>query len=122
MGAEQIDGYATAEEAARGDIPERYARILGVRVDGRDATVWMLTNDRPPFEEYTMVVYRDEHGRWESGSGACGLGSFNGVDAPAEILAAAARLGWGQRGAVDPEDSLTRLARSAAKGSRFRIE
>jgi hypothetical protein len=84
------DGYATAEEAARGDIPERYVSVLGVHVDGDVAIVWMLTNDRPPFEEYTMVVYSDGHGRWDSGSGVCGIGSFNGVDAPAEVLEAAA--------------------------------
>jgi hypothetical protein len=88
---DEFEGHATAEEAARGDIPERYVRVLGVRVDRGDAIVWMLTNDRPPFEEYTMVVYRDRHGRWHSGSGVCGIGSFNGVDAPADVLEAAAR-------------------------------
>ena len=91
VSAEEIDGYATVEEAARVDIPERYVRVLGVRVQGRDAMVWMLTNDRPPFEEYTVWVSRDEHGRWHPGGGVCGLGRTNGVDAPAEVLAAAAR-------------------------------
>jgi hypothetical protein len=94
VSAEENEGYATAEEAARGDIPEQYVQFLGVRIHGRDAMVWMLTNDRPPFEEYTMSVFRDEHGRWHPGGGVCGLGSFNGVDAPAEVLAAAGRHGW----------------------------
>ena len=91
MSTGELGGYSTPEEAARGDIPERYVRVLGVHFDDRFTIVWMLTNDRPPFEEYTMVVYRDSHGRWHSGSGICGLGSFNGVDAPADVLDAAAR-------------------------------
>jgi hypothetical protein len=88
---DEFEGHATAEEAARGDIPERYVRVLDVRVDRDRAIVWMLTNDHPPFEEYTMVVSRDGDGRWHSGSGVCGIGSFNGVDAPPEVLEAAAR-------------------------------
>jgi hypothetical protein len=91
VSTDEFEGYATAEEAARGDIPERYVRVLGVRFDGRQAIVWMLTNDRPPFEEYTMLVSRDAHGRWHSALGVCGLASFNGVGAPADVLEGAAR-------------------------------
>jgi hypothetical protein len=91
MSTDELDGYGTPEEAARGDIPARHARILGVRAHGRDAIVWMLTNDRPPFEPYTMWVLRDDSERWYSGVGVCGLGSFNGIDTPGEVLEAAAR-------------------------------
>ncbi len=47
MEAREDEGYETAEAAARADIPERFVTVLGVRVAGDTAHVWMLTNDRP---------------------------------------------------------------------------
>jgi hypothetical protein len=81
-------GYDSPEAAARGDIPERFATVVGVRVDGDTAHVWMLTNDRPPFEPYEQVCVRCG-GRWHPGVGS---GGFS-VGVPTEVLEAAARLG-----------------------------
>jgi hypothetical protein len=81
--------FATPEEAARGDIPEQYATVLGVRVQQHRAIVWMLTNDRPTFEAYTVVCHREGDG-WVSDMGS---NSF-GYDPPQEVEEAAARLGW----------------------------
>jgi hypothetical protein len=50
------EGYDTAEEAARGDIPERYARIL--RIDyspDRTRAVALLATNEPPAIEYYEV-------------------------------------------------------------------
>ena len=54
-------GYETPEEAvvAEFDAPRRYITVLGVRIRGDQAHVWLLTNDRPPFEEYTCVCVRE---------------------------------------------------------------
>ena len=51
----QEHGYDTPEEAARGDIPPRYARALSVSVspDGDEAIVVLGTNEEPyvyPYE------------------------------------------------------------------------
>ncbi len=81
--------YEALKRAARGDIPERYVQILGYRVDGDRATVWMLTNDRAPFEPYAVHCVRT-HGRWDSQVGSNSLD-----DAPADVTEAAARRGWG---------------------------
>ena len=80
---------ATLDEAARGDISQRYATILGARVEGETAVVWMLTNDRPSFEAYTVECHRQRWG-WVGGNGSNGFG----YDPPPEIDEAAARLGW----------------------------
>lgn len=80
--SEDRDGYATPEEAARGDIPERFVTILGTRIDGDRATVWLLTNDRPPFETYVENCGR-EGGRWHPTDGSGGLGA--GAATPWEI-------------------------------------
>jgi hypothetical protein len=77
------------EEAARGDIPEQYVTVLGVRIDNDRATVWMLTNDRAPYQAYTVDCYLDGAG-WEQGIGGSGLGE----SAPPEVLKAAAERGW----------------------------
>jgi hypothetical protein len=82
------EGHATPEDAARDDIPEEYVTVLGVRIEGHEATVWMLTNDRPPFEAYTEQCHR-EHGRWFSAIGSNGLSG-----APPDVLEQAAHLGW----------------------------
>jgi len=80
-------GYGTAEEAflAGFGAPQEYVTILGVRVRGDEATVWILTNDRPPFEEYTCVCFR-ERGRWTEAHGSSGLGHA----VPQEVAAEAA--------------------------------
>ena len=83
------DGYATPEEAARGDIPERFVTILGVGVQGDRAHVWMLTNDGPPFEGYEELLVRAD-GRWHSEAGFGGLSTGT----PGHILEQARRLGW----------------------------
>jgi hypothetical protein len=56
--------YATPEEAARGDIPERFVQVIGVVVRGDSAVVAQLTNDRPPFEIDTAEVVLTDDG-WE---------------------------------------------------------
>ena len=83
------NGCETLEEAARGDIPPQFATVVGTRVTGDAATVWLLTNDLPPFEPYTVDCER-RNGRWYFDAGYGGLGS----DAPDDVLAKAHRLGW----------------------------
>ena len=59
-------GYSSAEEAARGDIPERFAHITKIyySADGCEATVDMLTNEAPAFEPYTVYCVRGDDGLW----------------------------------------------------------
>jgi hypothetical protein len=83
------EGYETPEAAARGDIPERFVTIVGVRVDGDTARVWMVTNDGDHLEPYEEVCVR-ANGRWVSSFGSGGFST----DVPPEVLEAAARLGW----------------------------
>jgi hypothetical protein len=52
------DGFATPEEAARGDIPPQYARVVGVEIDGDSATVSLPTNEAPRFEPYQVGCER----------------------------------------------------------------
>jgi hypothetical protein len=33
------DGYDSPEEAARGDIPEQYATVVGIQIDGDSAAL-----------------------------------------------------------------------------------
>jgi hypothetical protein len=82
-------GYDTPAEAARGDIPEQYATVVGVRVAGDHAHVWLLTNDRPPFEGYEVDCVRRD-GKWYD---VGGTGGFDGYTPP-EVLERAARLGY----------------------------
>jgi hypothetical protein len=67
--------YATPEEAARGDIPERYARALSIAFspDGDQALVVLETNEQPAVELYEVVCYRERDG-WIGGSGSGGIG------------------------------------------------
>jgi len=81
-------GYATPEEASSGDIPPQFVTVVGTRVVGDHATVWLLTNDTPPFEDYQVNCVRDQGG-WHVDSGF----PFN-ADAPEEVLEEARALGW----------------------------
>jgi hypothetical protein len=74
------DGYETPEQAAIGDTPERFVTVLGVRVDGDSATVWLLANDRARFEPYTEYCTRSD-GRWYPDVGEGGIS----LDAPWEV-------------------------------------
>ena len=82
------DASPTPEEAVRGDIPEQYVTVLGIHIEGEEATVWTLTNDRPPYELYEEHCVRTDDG-WYSLGGGNGFG----VNTPAEIWAKAAALG-----------------------------
>jgi hypothetical protein len=86
---EEEFGFESLEEAARGDIPERYVTVLGSLVVGDQALVWVLTNDRPPYEPYEVDCERRD-GRWYNGGGTGGFGTGT----PEAVLAAARRLGW----------------------------
>jgi hypothetical protein len=65
-------GFATPEEAARGDIPPRYARVEEVRYlpDGRLAKVTLLTNDEPYLYPYYVWCVRDSRGLWHEAGGS----------------------------------------------------
>jgi hypothetical protein len=83
-----MEGFATPEEAAfDASVPERFQKALGVKVEGDHAVVYTLTNDRPPFEEYTGHCHR-EGGRWFASHGSSGWDS-----PPPEVVSAAQRLG-----------------------------
>jgi hypothetical protein len=64
------DGYDTPEEAARGDIPEKYAPAVRVEYseDGSRATVLLATNE-PPAIEYYEVRCEFKDGKWFGGVG-----------------------------------------------------
>ena len=66
----------TLEEAARGDIPARYARPLVVELspDGRTAFVLLGTNDEPYLYPYVEICAREDDG-WSGRSGM----SFGGT-------------------------------------------
>lgn len=78
----------TPEAAASGDIAGRFVTVLGVRIRGDEADVWMLTNDRPPFEREQALVARVKDG-WE---GVLSGGGFD-PSTPAEIIGKAEELG-----------------------------
>ncbi len=80
------EGYSTPEDAARGDIPERYARTVAVEVspDGCAAIVLQLTNEPPAVEPYQTVCTRED-GLWQSGSGGNGSGWGQAHHADTEV-------------------------------------
>ena len=82
-------GYETPEEAVLADFgaAARYVTVLGVRVRGNEATVWMLTNDRPAFEAYTCLCVQED-GRWTEVWGSSGFAH----PVPPEVDAAAERI------------------------------
>lgn len=63
-----MDDYAfdTPEEAARGDIPARFIRVVGVVVRGDEAIVAQLQNDKPPYHPETTLCTRED-GKWVGG-------------------------------------------------------
>jgi hypothetical protein len=63
-------GYDTPEEAARGDIPERYAPALSVEIseDGTYARVLLATNESPAIEYYEVHCELVD-GQWRGGVG-----------------------------------------------------
>lgn len=81
--------FERLEEAACAGYPKEYVAVLGVRIDGDKARVWMLTNDVPPFEPYESNCVRVADG-WRETDGS---GGFS-VDTPEDVLAEAGRLGW----------------------------
>jgi hypothetical protein len=85
---ENPDVFTTPEAAACGDIPGRFVNVLGVRIRGDEADVWMLTNDGPPFEREQALVTRVEGG-WEGVLSGAGFDSST----PAEIITKAEQLG-----------------------------
>jgi hypothetical protein len=65
--------YEAPEEALAGfGAARRFITVLGVRIDGNEARVWLLTNDRPSFEEYTCLCARDGNA-WQEVMGSNGL-------------------------------------------------
>lgn len=85
-------GFETPEEAALNadsGWPPGMATVVGVEMEGDHATVWLLTNDRPPFEEYEVYCERQD-GRWFETHGMGGFGVFTPKSvrrAAAEIIA-----------------------------------
>lgn len=57
------NGYDTPKEAARGDIPRQFVRVLGVERDGDTTRGSLLTNEAPRFEPYQVGCERRD-GRW----------------------------------------------------------
>jgi hypothetical protein len=66
---------STPEEAARGDIPSQFVRVIGVVIRGDIAVVAQLTNDVPPFELEMAYCHRDGDG-WETGTSGSGTSAY----------------------------------------------
>lgn len=71
-----VNGSATPEEAARGDVPARYVRVVGVVVRGDQAIVAQLMNDRSPFEVETAQCSRERDGTWDEDSSGNSTSGF----------------------------------------------
>jgi hypothetical protein len=71
-----VTGYATPEEAARGDTPERFVRLIGTVVRGDHAIVAQRMNDRPMYEVDTAFCERGADGLWVEESSGNSLGGF----------------------------------------------
>lgn len=70
-----------------GGWPAQFVTVLGSRIDGDEGLVWVLTNDRPRFEEYVCWVERLE-GLWRDMGGYGGFG----IDTPVEVRLAAEKI------------------------------
>jgi hypothetical protein len=66
-------GYETPEEAARGDMPPRYCRVLATSESGDFALVLLATNE-PPYVELYGVRCRRRDGLWFDEGGSSGTG------------------------------------------------
>jgi hypothetical protein len=80
-----VAAFTTPEEAARGDIPERFVRVVGVVVRGNQAVVAQLTNDGPPFEVETAYCEREGDG-WLPGASGNSTSAFIPLEAPTGTL------------------------------------
>lgn len=60
-----MTGYSTPEEAARGDIPQSHAKVLGVAhsPSGKHAIVLVEVSEHPPSERFEMACVR-RRSRW----------------------------------------------------------
>jgi hypothetical protein len=102
-GEPERPGFATPEEAAFGDLPPQYVEILGSVVDDDHATVWLLTNEAPDYESYTVFCER-EGGRWYD---AGGTGGFNSPT-PDEVRDRARALGYDDSANDSARQAMTR--------------
>jgi hypothetical protein len=71
-----VTGYPTPEEAARGDRPTRFVRVVGTVVRGDRAIVAQRMNDRPMFEVDTVFCARGADGLWDEESSGNSSGGF----------------------------------------------
>jgi hypothetical protein len=69
-----VNSFATQKDAARGDTPEQFVRVVGTVVRGDRAIVAQRMNDRPRYEVDTTFCRRESDGRWYSESGGNGIG------------------------------------------------
>jgi hypothetical protein len=58
----RMEGYGTPEEAARGDMPERFARIVWLERSADRAVVLLEVNSKPPY--FDLARCWVEEGRW----------------------------------------------------------
>jgi hypothetical protein len=107
-----VTAYATPGRAARGDTPERFARVVGVVVRGDRAIVALRMNDRPAYEIDTTYCERGADGLWYATSGGNSTGgklmtgpgraTVIGWEDDAPAWAVAARFACGARELVVP--------------------
>ena len=71
MSSDEEERVALAE-AARGDIPPQFCRVVDVEISGDAAHVWLVTNDAPRFERY-QVDFARENGVWIDAGGSGGF-------------------------------------------------
>jgi hypothetical protein len=64
----------TPEEAARGDVPARFVRVVGVVIRGDSAVVAQLMNDRAPYEVETAYCSSEGPGWVGDSSGNSTVG------------------------------------------------
>jgi hypothetical protein len=69
-------GERTPEDAARGDVAQRFVQVIGVVVRGDQAIVAQLMNDIPPHEVETAFCFREPDGSWVGGSSGNSTGGY----------------------------------------------